>query len=148
MNVYQYLDTHVDLLIKQVIEFFDRDADTSHIAWYFFLVKKIPLEQQTEAYKVLVRIAKLKYGKPKKKPSYTGEEYLKALRAVKKIVAWIQKVWMRSRHIEINISSRMTQDQVMKLLNSNLLLGKEYAILFNMITEWKPFRTVPKKQII
>lgn len=146
MNVYKYCDEHTDQLFTQILEFFSRDSDSADVAWYFFLIRKVPEYQQTEAYKVLARLAKIKYGKPKRKPAYTGEIYLKALKAVKKIIIWIQKIWMRARHLETNIMSSMEDTQMLKLLNSNLLASKEYAILFSLIKEWKP--QPQKKQII
>jgi len=146
MNIYKYCNEQTDLLFTQILEFFSRDSDSAEVAWYFFLKRKAPEYQQTEAYKLIARLAKIKYGVPKRKPAYTGEIYLKALNAVKKIISWIQKIWLRARHQETKLTTSLEKDQMLRLLNSNLLASNEYAILFSMIREWKP--QPQKKQII
>jgi hypothetical protein len=148
MFAYNYMEEQVDNLFDFILEFFDRDSDSSEVAWYFFMSRRIPKEQQTEVYKILTRIAKIKYGVVKRRPRYNGEIYLKATRAVKKILKWIQKDWMKVKHNQINLQSKYIQDQMIKVLNSNLPLSQEYAILFNMIIDWKPFVSLPKKQIL
>jgi hypothetical protein len=112
------------------------------------MTRRIPKEQQTEVYKILTRIAKIKYGPIKRRPRYNGEVYLKATRAVKKILKWIQRDWMKIRHKQLNVQSRYIQEQTVKVLNSSLPLSKEYAILFNMILDWKPFVSLTKKQVL
>jgi hypothetical protein len=148
MNVYKYVEEQTDLLFDFILEFFGRDTDTASVAWYFFLKRKIARDDQTEAYKILTRIAKLKYGIPKKKPSYDGEVYRKAYMNLKKIIKWIQKDWMKSRHRQINTNSKTVLDNTFKLLNSTLPLAREYAILFDAIVNWKPYTALNKKQIL
>jgi hypothetical protein len=148
MFVYNYMEEQANSLFDFILEFFDRDSDSSEVSWYFFMTRRIPKEQQTEVYKILTRIAKIKYGPIKRRPRYNGEVYLKATRAVKKILKWIQRDWMKIRHKQLNVQSRYIQEQTVKVLNSSLPLSKEYAILFNMILDWKPFVSLTKKQVL
>jgi len=148
MFVYNYMEQQVNSLFDMIFEFFDRDSDISEVCWYFFMIRKVPKEQKTEVYKILTRIAKLKYGTIKRRPFYNGQTYIKAIRVVKKILKWIQKEWIKTKHNQINFQSKYIQEQTVKVLNSSLPLSKEYAILFNMIVDWKPFVSLPKKQIL
>jgi hypothetical protein len=148
MNVMTYIDEHTDSLFDFILEFFNRDTESANVAWYFFTKRKIGLNYQTETYKVLTRIAKLKFGSVKRKPVYTGEVYLKAMKAVRKIVIWIQRTWMKARHLQIQLNSENIRLQTTKLLNSGKPLHIQYAILFNLIENWKPFTGVVKKQVL
>lgn len=148
MNVLNFMEGHTDALFDFILEFFGRDSDSANVAWYFFLTRKIHPNYQTQAYKVLTRIAKIKYGSVKRKPVYTGQIYAKAITAVRKIIKWIQKVWMGNLKKQIIIDSEITQQQIVKLLNSNKPLTTEYAILFNLIETWKPFTGIVKKQVL
>ncbi len=148
MNIYKYVEEQSDLLFDFILEFFGRDSDSASVAWYFFLKRKVPRDDQTESYKILSKIAKVKYGLAKKRPPYNGEIYNKAMKAVKKIIKWIQREWLRVRHYQINKNSKIVQENTFKLLNSNLPLAREYAILFNMIVNWKAFGVLERKQIL
>jgi len=148
MNIYKYVEEQTDLLFDFILEFFGRDPDSASVSWYFFLKRKVARDVQTQSYKIVSKIAKLKYGLPKRRPAYNGEIYRKAMTAVKKIIRWIQRDWMRARHYQINLNSKYVQENTFKLLNSNLPSSKEYAILFNSIANWKAFGTIERKQIL
>ena len=148
MNIYLYLEEHTDALFDFILEFFGRDSDSAQVAWYFFMNRKINPSYQTQVYKILTRIAKIKYGAIKRKPIYNGQMYVKAISAVRKIIKWIQRFWMKLRHNQINLQSEILKEQAVKLLNSNKPLATEYAILFNLIETWKPFTGIVKKQVL
>jgi len=148
MDIYKFMKEETDVLFDFILEFFGRDSDSAEVAWYFFIKRRIAPSEQTQAYKVLTRIAKLKYGTIKRKPVYNGQIYLKAITAVRKIIKWIQRVWMKLRKQQIILNSENIQEQTFKLLNLNKPLTTEYAILFNLIENWKPMTGVVKKQVL
>ena len=148
MDIFKFTDVETDELFKFILEFFGRDADSANVAWYFFIKRKVGKSEQTQAYIMLTRIAKLKYGTIKRKPVYTGDIYLRAISAVRKIIKWIQKTWLKEKQKQINIKSNYIQEQTFKLLHSNRPLATEYAILFNIILTWKPMTGVVKKQVL
>lgn len=148
MDVFKFMGQETDELFKFILEFFSRDSESADVAWYFFIKRKVSKSEQTSAYVMLTRLAKLKYGTIKRKPRYNGEVYVKAITAVRKMIKWIQKIWMAKLKKKIPFDSENIQNQVFKLLNSNKPLATEYAILFNLIETWKPFTGIVKKQVL